>query len=113
MQKLFLLALFALILSSPVHAEEGAVAALEAEADNLAVTPPERRAKILDSANKKNHYRVNNYSEKKKKNIVKFSNQLDKRYKRINKKEYQKPEAVDVKNEIDMKYFFNRHVNID
>ncbi len=96
MQKLFLLALFALILSSPVHAEEDAVAALEAEADNLAVTPPERRAKILDSAN-----------------IVKFSNQLDKRYKRINKKEYQKPEAVDVKNEIDMKYFFNRHVNID
>ena len=53
MQKLFLLALFALILSSPVHAEEDAVAALEAEADNLAVTPPERRAKILDSANKK------------------------------------------------------------
>ena len=53
MQKLFLLALFALILSSPVHAEEDAVAALEAEADNLAVTPPERRAKILDSAKQK------------------------------------------------------------
>ncbi len=113
MQKLFLLALFALILSSPVHAEEDAVAALEAEADNINDTPPERRSKILDNANKKVFYRVNNYSEKKKKNIVKFSNQLDKRYKRINKKEYQEPEAVDAKDNIDMKYFFKRHINID
>ena len=71
MQKLFLLALFALILSSPVHAEEDAVAALEAEADNLAVTPPERRAKILDSANKKNHYRVNNYSRSEERRVGK------------------------------------------
>jgi len=113
MRKLFLLTIFALTLSSPVCAEEDAFAALETEADNLNVTPPERRAKILDSVNAKTNYRVKHYSEQKKKAIVKFSNQLDKRYKRINKEKYEEPEAIDVKDDIDMKYFFRRHVNID
>lgn len=54
MQKLFLLTLCAFLMSSPVQAEEDALAPLEAEIDNMNITPPEREAAIQNSVNKKN-----------------------------------------------------------
>lgn len=113
MQKFFLLTLVALMTTSPAFAEEDAVAALEAEAANMNVTPPEKEATIHESINKKTYYRVNHYSPQKKKALVKFSEQLDKRYQRINKQEYQQPDPVDPDNDIDMKYFFKKDINTD
>ena len=46
MQKLFLLTLCAFLMSSPVQAGEDALAPLEAEIDNMNITPPEREAAI-------------------------------------------------------------------
>lgn len=54
MQKLFLLTLCAFLMSSPVQAGEDALAPLEAEIDNMNITPPEREAAIQNSVNKKN-----------------------------------------------------------
>ena len=47
MQKLFLLTLCAFLMSSPVQAGEDALAPLEAEIDNMNITPPEREAAEL------------------------------------------------------------------
>lgn len=113
MQKFFLLTLSALMLSSPALAEEDPVAALEAAADNLNVTPPEREAAIQESVNKKTYYRVHNYSPQKLKAIVNYSNQLDKRYQRINKQEETEPEPVNPDDKIEMKYFFKKNINTE
>ena len=113
MQKLFLLTLCAFLMSSPVQAGEDALAPLEAEIDNMNITPPEREAAIQNSVNKKTYYPLNNYSPQKKKAIVKYAKELDKRYKRINKQTYEEPEPIDANDETDMKYFLKRNVNTE
>lgn len=42
-----------ILMSSPVQAGEDALAPLEAEIDNMNITPPEREAAIQNSVNKK------------------------------------------------------------
>ena len=52
----------------------------------------------------------------KKKAIVKYAKELDKRYKRINKQTYEEPEPIDANDETDMKYFLKIHIfctNVD
>lgn len=56
-----------ILMSSPVQAGEDALAPLEAEIDNMNITPPEREAAIQNSVNKKTYYRLNNYSPQKRK----------------------------------------------
>lgn len=102
-----------ILMSSPVQAGEDALAPLEAEIDNMNITPPEREAAIQNSVNKKTYYRLNNYSPQKKKALVKYAKELDKRYKRINKQTYEEPEPIDANDETDMKYFLKRNVNTE
>lgn len=112
MNKLSLLCFFLLIASSAYGAED-AISQLEAEANNINTISPEQEAKILNKPNKSNYYKVNNYSPQKLKAIIKYKNQLDKRYARKNNKEYIEPEQIDVNDKIGLKYFFKKDINTE
>ena len=109
----FSILFFFLLMTSPAHGAEDAIAKLEAQADNINAISPEQQAKILDSINKKNYYKINNYSPQKLKAIMKFKNETDKRYARQNNKEYVEPEPIDVNDKIGLKYYFKKDINLE
>ena len=109
----FSVLLLILLMASPAQSREDAIAKLEAQADNINTISPEQQAKILNSVNKKNYYRVNHYSPQKLKAIMKFKNETNKRYARQNNKEYVEPEPIDVNDKIGLKYYFKKDINLD
>ncbi len=109
----FPLLLICMLLTSPAYGADDAVARLEAQADNINTISPEQQAKILNSVNKKNYYKVNHYSPQKLKAIMKFKNDTEKRYARQNNQEYQEPEPIDVNDKIGLKYYFKKDINLD
>lgn len=121
MRKTFLFVVLFSLFSLPTVAEtvaeteeeENAIRALEEDVRNLNTIPMEKRIKILSDAHKKSQYRLRNYPKQKKKAIVKFTRQMDKHYKRLNNIEYEEPEPIDVDNDIEMKYFFQKSISFD
>ena len=109
----FSVLLLVLLMASPVYGTEDAITELEAQAANINTISPKQRAKILNSVNKKNYYKVNNYSPQKLKAIMKFKNDTEKRYARQNNQEYEEPEPIDVNDKIGLKYYFQKDINLD
>lgn len=112
MNKFSFLCLF-LLMASPAYGTEDALKQLEADANNINTISPEQEAEILSKTRKTNYYRVNNYSPQKLKAIIKYKNQVDKRYARKNNQEYEEPEQIDVNDKIGLKYFFQKDINTE